>query len=491
MWGLAIWSVGAISLLLLAANSDSLAYVQRRMLLSAAPAVSAHGSTSDPQPLVGRVAGKLVQLPTPSPTATAYHDAFKRCRSPPADGDVALPTLKRVSAWEGADASRGGNTTVVTTLHVDRLPLLEAHCAVWPHTIVAAVYAPVSAARRLVCLSEAGGSEQLAAGRSWLSWLGRGGGDCPYAGWSMERLKRRVRDVQRRAQKTGQCNLQVELWTERVSEEQGAVVGLLPQAALQNKALLALKPQDALEHHAVVLLDSDMVSVDIWQLVNWPSRWERAVREMSAGKALVLPAFQLTPAGVAASAKRGEAVEVGAMRAALKVVTAEAGKFPLKELFKAGRAGVYADHGFASSQAAALPTLWFEAGDMHGEDDDGYPVVPQPGFAPFVMMLQRHVPWADERLRGSYYQRAWQAVATRASGIQHVVQPNAFTMQLPHDAGYSRGEAALSNFLQMEPVFRQLVEEVGRGDYVPMTSFGAQCEEHGHAAEAAEAVEEA
>lgn len=45
---------------------------------------------------------------------------------------------------------------------------------------------------------------------------------------------------------------------------------------------------------------------------------------------------------------------------------------------------------------------------MHGEDDDGYPVVPQPGFAPFVMMLQRHVPWADERLRGSYYQRAWQ-----------------------------------------------------------------------------------
>lgn len=72
----------------------------------------------------------------------------------------------------------------------------------------------------------------------------------------------------------------------------------------------------------MVLLDSDMVSVDIWQLVNWPSRWERAVREMSAGKALVLPAFQLTPAGVAASAKRGEAVEVGAMRAALKVVTA-------------------------------------------------------------------------------------------------------------------------------------------------------------------------
>ncbi|KAL4458883.1 hypothetical protein ABPG75_013748 [Micractinium tetrahymenae] len=323
MWRLAVWSVVGTSLLLLAANSDSLAYVQRRMLLSAAPVASAHpgGSGADPQPLVGRVGGKLVQLPVPSPNATAYRTAFKRCR-PPAEGEPALPALKRAGAWEGADASRGGNTTVVTTLHVDRLPLLEAHCAVWPHTIVAAVYAPISAAQRVVCLSEAGGAEQLAAGRPWLSWLGCGAGDCSHAGWSVERLKRRVRDVQRRAQKTGQCNLRVELWTERVSEEQGAAVGLLPQAALQNKALLALKPQEAEEHHAVVLLDSDMVSVDIWQLVNWPTRWERAAREMSAGKALVLPAFQLTPAGVAAAPKRGEAVEVGAMRAALKVVTA-------------------------------------------------------------------------------------------------------------------------------------------------------------------------
>lgn len=123
IWRLAIWSVGAISLLLLAANSDSIAYVQRRMLLSAAPSVPAHGGASDPQPLVGRVAGKLVQLPAPSPNATTYRDAFKRCRPPPADGDVLVPALKRAGVWDGADASRGGNTTVVTTLHADRWAL--------------------------------------------------------------------------------------------------------------------------------------------------------------------------------------------------------------------------------------------------------------------------------------------------------------------------------------------------------------------------------
>lgn len=27
-------------------------------------------------------------------------------------------------------------------------------------------------------------------------------------------------------------------------------------------------------------MDGDMVPVDVWQLANWPSRWERAVNEM-------------------------------------------------------------------------------------------------------------------------------------------------------------------------------------------------------------------
>lgn len=45
--------------------------------------------------------------------------------------------------------------------------------------------------------------------------------------------------------------------------------------------------------------------------------------------------------------------------------------------------------------------------------------------------------------------------------------------------------------VQMEPMFREMVEEVGRGGYVPVTSFGAQCEEQGQPAEAAAALDEA
>lgn len=84
---------------------------------------------------------------------------------------------------------------------------------------------------------------------------------------------------------------------------------------------------------------------------------------------------------------------------------AEAGKFPLMQMFAQGAAQPLQDRGFGGSQAAAVPELWFEAGDMHGDADDGYPVLPQPGFAPFVFMLQRHVPWADERLRCALIRR--------------------------------------------------------------------------------------
>ena len=41
----------------------------------------------------------------------------------------------------------------------------------------------------------------------------------------------------------GLCNLRVELYMERVSRKLGAAMGLLPQAALQNRALQALKPE--------------------------------------------------------------------------------------------------------------------------------------------------------------------------------------------------------------------------------------------------------
>jgi hypothetical protein len=40
----------------------------------------------------------------------------------------------------------------------------------------------------------------------------------------------------------------------------------------------------------------------------------------------------------------------------------EAGKFPLRQKFLDAKARLYSDHGFSTSQDAALPVLWFEAG---------------------------------------------------------------------------------------------------------------------------------
>ena len=61
-----------------------------------------------------------------------------------------------------------------------------------------------------------------------------------------------------------------------------------------------------------------------------------------------------------------------------------------------------------------------------------------------------HRPWV---CRGSYYQRAWQAVVTHAQGLQHIVQPNTFAMQLPHGQAYARDEAALAAFEAVSPAW--------------------------------------
>lgn len=39
------------------------------------------------------------------------------------------------------------------------------------------------------------------------------------------------------------CNLQMELYTEKIGEEMGPAARLLPQAALQNRILAALQPE--------------------------------------------------------------------------------------------------------------------------------------------------------------------------------------------------------------------------------------------------------
>jgi hypothetical protein len=84
-----------------------------------------------------------------------------------------------------------------------RLPLLQAHCALWPHTIQATVYAPVSPSRRFACVDEVASPAQLRAGSSWLAALGLGLGRCQHAGWSLERLRARVREMQKISQEMG------------------------------------------------------------------------------------------------------------------------------------------------------------------------------------------------------------------------------------------------------------------------------------------------
>ena len=74
----------------------------------------------------------------------------------------------------------------------------------WPHKIAAAVYAPVDASGRVVCLDRWGRPRE----QGWLSALlqraGLGSEACAFAGWSKARLRHHVRGVQQRAQARGE-----------------------------------------------------------------------------------------------------------------------------------------------------------------------------------------------------------------------------------------------------------------------------------------------
>lgn len=79
----------------------------------------------------------------------------------------------------------------------------------WPHKIMAAVYAPVTPAGHVACPAPQQQQQPRDGGlRAALAWLGLGrigaaDAACPHAGWPLEQLKRAVRAQQKRAQQTG------------------------------------------------------------------------------------------------------------------------------------------------------------------------------------------------------------------------------------------------------------------------------------------------
>lgn len=90
-----------------------------------------------------------------------------------------------------------------------RLQLLEVHCAVWPHKIMASVYAPVTRGGHVTCPASQQQQPRGDSLQAALAWLGFGSAHaadaaCPHAGMPVEQLKKVVRATQQRAQQTGE-----------------------------------------------------------------------------------------------------------------------------------------------------------------------------------------------------------------------------------------------------------------------------------------------
>jgi hypothetical protein len=125
MRALAAWCAAAGIILVLAASSSRLGLAtQRRELLQGPAPLGADAVTGRPAAArgtlgrMGRVEAPAVGLPAEAASSTAYRAAYQLCRGGDAQAAL-LPQLQRAAAWEGTNSSKNGNTTVVTTLHVN------------------------------------------------------------------------------------------------------------------------------------------------------------------------------------------------------------------------------------------------------------------------------------------------------------------------------------------------------------------------------------
>lgn len=128
---LALWGVAAATILFVAASTSGLAVtVQRRVLLQPQPVrgpdlaslIPKHPGKGPSNEHSGRVEGATVRLAAGGGgggQAPRFPRAYQLCRAP--DKDAApLPKLRRAVMWEGEDPTKDGNTTIVTTLHVEQ-----------------------------------------------------------------------------------------------------------------------------------------------------------------------------------------------------------------------------------------------------------------------------------------------------------------------------------------------------------------------------------
>jgi glycosyltransferase-like protein LARGE len=188
-----------------------------------------------------------------------------------------------------------------------------------------------------------------------------------------------------------------------------------------------------------------------------PAAWEEAVHATYLARhVLVLPAFE-TRAGL----ELGAGAEV-ARRAA------EGGKAALGEAFAAGDVVQFAPF-YARGHGATNYTRWFASAE-------GYPIEPERGYEPFVLVSRLHVPWFDERFRGYGWDKITHIFHMLSTGFTLVAHPSAWVVHRPHapssaynrtftGPAYTKKHKPTQELKKLDGLAKEMMAQVRDGSY--------------------------
>lgn len=132
----------------------------------------------------------------------------------------------------------------------------------------------------------------------------------------------------------------------------------------------------------------------------------------------------------------------------------------------------------AAHRLAPFQKRFHKATDFRAwvRSDKIYNISFQPLFEPYLIMRRAYVPWADESLRGYYFNKQLLMRHVAALGAHLVVHPAAFVLHQPHKSSAMRWKTRHLGVRQRnQAIYEDAARAMRSGSYLPAVARHERC----------------
>lgn len=330
--------------------------------------------------------------------------------------------------WNSKRRRSVNDITLCTQFDSSRMYMLEGQCKAWGGPISAAVYLPK------IYLEPETNEE------------------------SLESLKSELTALHNKIEANEDCILDIVLLSEfRMADEAWSY----PYNTNRNHAMSRAKTR------LMLLLDVDFVTNQgLRKAMLEPAAWSAAIEATYIkNHVLVLPAFETN-----STLTQEEGLAVAYQTASA------ASKQDIVSSFREKKITQFAPF-FQRGHGATDYSRWFAT------PRGVYPVHPNVGYEPFIILSRLHAPYFDERFRGYGWDKIVHIQHLLSSGFKFMVQPNAWVVHRPHppSQGYSksftgpvyqRGHKPTEELKKLDVIAKEMLSLLKKGKGNGYPQFG-------------------